>query len=98
MRWLSISHTLLNALNSLFDMAVGNENVGPAIVVIVKKETAETQSQQGCAPYRRARRFIDKQTVALVVVERQHLVGEVGDDDAGMPRAVVVGGVYAHAG
>ena len=32
------------------------------------------------------------------MVEREHLVGEVGDDDAGMAGAVVVAGINPHAG
>ena len=32
------------------------------------------------------------------MVQRKHLVGKIGDDDAGMAGAVVVAGIGAHAG
>ena len=98
MRRLGIAHALLHALDFVFDVAVGDKNVGPAVVVVVEEETAKTQRDQGGAADFRPRRFIHEQPVALVVIERKHLVGEVGDDDAGMAGAVVVGGVHAHAG
>ena len=74
------------------------QNIEPAIVVVVEKETAEAERDQAGAADLRTRGFIDKQAVAFVVVEREHLVGEIGDDDAGVARAVVVGGIHAHAG
>ena len=46
----------------------------------------------------RLRSFIHEQSVAFVVVKRNHLVGKVCDDDAGASAAVVIGGIRAHAG
>ena len=78
-------------------MTVGDENILPAVVVVIEKETAETQRDQ-CGPANfRLRRFVNEQSVALVVIERDHLVGKVADHDAGVTAAIVVGRVHAHA-
>src|SRR5579863_3004323 len=43
MRGLRVAYALLDALDGVFDMAVGDENVGPSVIVVVKKETAEAE-------------------------------------------------------
>src|SRR5258708_30584925 len=98
MRRLGIADPLLHALDGVFDVAIGDENIGPAVVVVIEEETAKTERDQGGAAHFGLRRFVDEQAVALVVIERDHLVGEVADDDAEAAAAVVVGGVDAHAG
>src|ERR1700674_6105028 len=96
-RRLRIAYPLLHALDFVLDVSVGHENIGPAVVVVVKKETAEAQSHQGRAPDLRLRRLIHKEAVALIVVERKHLVGKVGDDKTGTAGPIIVGSVHAHA-
>ena len=78
-------------------MAVGDENVGPAVEIIVKKEAAEAQSEQRGAADFRARRFINEEPFSFIVIERNHLVREIGDEHAGVAGMIVVGGVHAHA-
>ena len=98
MRRLGISDALLHALDRVLDVAVGYENVRPAVVVVIEKEAAETERDQRGAAYFRLRSLVHEQSVAFVVIQREHLIGEVADDHAGMAAAVVVGGVDAHAG
>ena len=98
MHSLRIADIGLHFLNVVIDVAVGDENVLPAVEVVVKKEAAESQCQQGRAANFRARRFINKKTLAFVVIERNHLVREIGDEHTGVAGMVVVGGVHAHAG
>src|SRR5258708_33773715 len=78
-------------------MTVGDKNIRPAIVVKIEKEAAESESNQGRAAHFRLRRLVNEQSVALVVIQRDHLVGKVADDDAGVTAAIVVGGVGAHS-
>src|ERR1700681_2224153 len=73
MRRLSVADALLHALNLVFDMAVGHENILPPIIVIVKKETAEAKCHQRGAAHFRASSFVYEQAVAFVVIERKHL-------------------------
>src|SRR5437879_6231328 len=93
-----VAHALLHAFDLVFDVAVGYEDVGPAIVVVVEEETAEAERDERRASDFGLRGFVDEQAVAFVVVERDHLIGKVADDDAGVSAAVIVGGVGAHAG
>src|SRR5215469_877250 len=95
---LGITDALLYALDLIFDVTVGDKNVGPAVVVVIEKEAAETEGHQRTAADFRLRRLVDKKTIALVVIERDHLVGEIADDNARAPAAIVVRGIDAHAG
>ncbi len=79
-------------------MAIGDENIGPAIVVVIEKEAAESKRDQSGAAYFGLRSLVHEQAVAFVVIKRNHLIGEVADDDAGVAAAIVIGGVHAHAG
>ena len=95
---LRITDSLLHPLNLIFNMAVGNENILPAIIVVIKEEATETERHQRSPPNFRLLRLINEQSVSLVVIKRDHLVGEVTDDDAGVSAAIVVGSIGAHAG
>src|SRR5438309_8567579 len=98
MRRHGVFHVGLNALNVGIDVSIGNKNVGPAIEIVVEEETAEAESEQGSAADFRARGFVDEEAFSFVVIERKHLVREIGDQEAGEARVIVVGGVHAHAG
>ncbi len=43
---LAILDALLDLLNVIFDVAVGDKNIGPAIQIVVEKETRKTQAQK----------------------------------------------------
>src|ERR1700688_3406705 len=88
----------LDALNVAVDVAIGDEDVGPAVEVVVEEEAAEAQGEQGSATDVGARGFVHEEAFAFVVIERNHLIGKIGDKDAGGAGVVVIGGVYAHAG
>ena len=97
-RRLGVLDALLNALDLVFDMAVGDEDVEPAIEVVVEEERRKAQRQQAAPANLRARRLVDEQAISFVVIQRQHLVGEVADDDAGASGVIVVCRIDAHAG
>src|SRR5215469_3491033 len=92
-----VADALLYAFDFVFDVTVSDEDVGPAIVVVIKEETGEAEGDEGVASDFGLRRFVDEQAVALVVIERNHLVGEVADQNTRVAAAVVVGGIGAHA-
>ena len=95
---LGVADALLHGFDLVFNVAVGDEDVLPSVVVVVEEEAAEAERDQRCAADVGVRSFVHEQAVAFVVVEREHLVGEIGDDQAGAAGAVVIGGVDAHAG
>ncbi len=45
-RRLRITHSLLHALDLIFNMAVGDKNIGPTIIVKIKEETRKPQRDQ----------------------------------------------------
>src|SRR3954467_13172098 len=96
MRDLPVLYPRLNLFDLIFDMAIGDEQVGPTVKVVIKEEQAECKTQQAGTTNRRLRRLIDEQTIALVVIEAEHLAREVTDRDAWFAGLVVVGGVDAH--
>src|SRR4029077_19751464 len=97
-RRLGVGNAFLYPLDLIFDVAVGDEDVGPPVVIVVEEEAAEAERDQSGASDFRLRSFVDEQAIAFVVIKRDHLVGKVADDDAGVAATVVVGGVDAHAG
>src|SRR5262245_5796930 len=79
------------------DMAIGDENVLPAVVVEVKKTDAETEiftvdTQTG----RQA--GILKRSVTIIAVQRSDLIGKICADDIEPAIAIVVANPYSHAG
>ena len=97
LRRLGVAHPRLDPLDLRVEVAVGQEEVEPAVQVVVEVEGAEGQGEQGLAAEVGDRGDVDEELVALVPVERHHLVGEVADDDRRAAAAVVVGGVDPHA-
>ena len=81
----------LHASDLLFDVAVGRENVGIAVQIVIEEEEPEGERQQAGAAHRRARRFIHEQAVAFVVIKAQHLVGKIADEQMRAAGAVVIG-------
>ena len=60
MRGLCIAHALLNFFDLIFNMAIGDENVGPAVIVVIEEEATEAERDQRRAPDFGAGSFIDK--------------------------------------
>ena len=86
----------LHLLDVVLDVPVGQEDVGPAVEVVVEEERTEGEGEQAGPAHAGRGRGVHEEALALVVVEARHLVGEVADDQAGEAAAVVVGGVDAH--
>ena len=80
-----VSHAFLNLLDLIFNVTVRNEEVRPAVVVVIEEKASKTQRDQAGAPHFRLWSFIHEQAIALVVIKRKHLVGKIGNDDAGVP-------------
>src|SRR5260370_2914473 len=97
MRRLAEGDSFLDSFNIAVKMAIGDEDIRPAIQVIVEKETSKTQSKQRCTSDRRARRFVHEQAIPFVVVQGHHLIGKVTDYYAWLPRTIIVGCVHSHS-
>ena len=86
---LSIRDPLLNFVDVVFDVTICNKNVLMAVEIQIKEKAAESQGQQASLTHGGCGRFIHKQTLALVVIEIKHFVGEVRDNQAGIAGAVI---------
>ena len=76
-------------------MAVRHENIRKPVEIEIEEEAAESQRQEArLADPGRGR--VVEQTPPLVVVQSEHLVGEVAYDQALAARAVVIGRVDPH--
>ena len=95
-RDLLVLHLRLHPRDLLLDVSVHGEDVVLPVEVVVEEEDAEGERQQAGAPDGGARRLVDEQPVALVAIQREHLVGEVADEQVRAARSIVVGGVGAH--
>src|SRR3989442_10609683 len=98
MRQLGVFHVYLHPLDVGVDVAVGHEDIRPAVVIVIKKETRKAEREQRSAADLRARRLVHKQSLSFVVVKRQHLIGEITNENAWGAGAIVIGGIHAHAG
>ena len=70
---------------------------GQPVRIVVEEEAAEAEGEKGGASDFRVRGFVDEEAVALVVIEGEHLIRKIRDDEAGIAGAVVIGGGDAHA-
>jgi hypothetical protein len=95
-RWLAVLHLRLHAPDLLFDVTVARKDVQVAVQVVVEEEHAEREIQQAGAANGGSRRLVDEQPGAFVVIEGQHLIGEVPHEKVRPPGAVVIGRVHAH--
>ena len=98
MRWHGVFHVRLHALDVGIDVAVRDQHIWPAVKVIIEEKAAEAESEQGSAPDLRARSFVDKESFSFIVIERQHLVRKIGDQQAGEAGMVVIRRIHTHAG
>src|SRR5437660_1165721 len=79
------------------DVAVADEDVGPAVVIHI--EEAATPAEKLCVAAEPAgERGVFKTGVADVVVEGRCVAGEIGFDDVEIAVEIVIGGGDAHAG
>src|SRR5262249_35452776 len=67
---LAIRDSLLDTLNSVVDVAVGDKDVRPAVQIVVKEKTGEAKGQERSPADCRARSFVYKQAFPLVVIQR----------------------------
>src|SRR5206468_2754609 len=95
-RRLGVRDRRLDAVDVVLDVAVGDEDVERAVEVEVEEEAAEGERQKARLADAGHGGVVDEQTASLVVVQREHLVGEVADEQAVATAAVVIGGVDAH--
>ena len=51
------------------DVAVGGEDIGAAVEIVVEEKDTECQREQTRAAHRAARCFVHEETVALIVIE-----------------------------
>ena len=79
-------------------VAVGDEDVGPAIVVVVEKLRAKAQIRIADRSNARRAGHVSELAVAIVVIEIVFIVGEIGLHYVGPAVAIVVRGINAHAG
>jgi len=79
-------------------MAVGEEEVDEAVVIVVEIFQAPAAQQARGARDAIGLGHVAKRFVFIVFVDRKHFVIDVGDEEVLIAAAAEVGGVHAHAG
>jgi len=97
-RRLRVADLGLDLLDVVRHVAAHREDVEAAVEVEVEEERRKGEREQRGLPDRRGGRLVDEEAVALVVVQAQHLVREVPDQERRPAASAVVGRVRAHAG
>src|SRR6266567_2098065 len=85
------------AIHFRVDVAVDEEQIGPAVVVEIEKRDAPAEVLR-VEPESRGEGFVVERAVAIVAVERGGIVGEIGFEQVEFAVAVIVGNGRAHAG
>src|SRR5258708_4006032 len=80
------------------DVAVGDENILPAVVVEVEELQAEAEKRNADGAEVGGAGKVGERAVVVVVKKIVGVVGEIGLCDVGPAVIVVVGGIDAHAG
>ena len=80
------------------DVAVGDDQVQPAVVVVVDERVPPAQEGDARARHSRGKAHVGEEAAAVVVVEDVVVVGEVRDVDVVASVVVVVADGHAHVG
>jgi hypothetical protein len=86
----------LDSADLFVDVAVGSEEVRGAVEIVVEEEDTEGLATEGCCGLLASAGLRRRRGRCLVVVEAEHLVREVADEQVGSAGAVVVAEVDAH--
>src|SRR6266446_6787375 len=79
-------------------MSLSNEEVLPAVVVIIDELSAPAGIGKRCMADTGLIRRVLKVTASGVPVEGISLLGKVSDEDVGQAIVIVIGKIHAHAG
>ena len=79
-------------------MAIGDEEILPAVVVVVEKKGSPTHKGAAAAGQTGSAANIAEEAVALVAVEGVVVLGEIGDENIGAQVIVDVAQCHAHPG
>ena len=82
---LLISEAEGSSFNCVQIMALRDEQILAAIIVVVKKSHSPTRVQAGSCPDATHVAVVGKAGISAVVVEGVLLVGKIGDDKIGQP-------------
>ena len=95
---LGVAGPQVAAVNSRVHVAVGNEQVVVAVVVVIEKTRPPPQGADARAAKGRTEARVGEKSPAIIVVERVVVVREIGDEEIEIAVAIVVTGRDAHAG
>ena len=84
LRRLRVRLAFLHLGNLLLEMAVGRQQVEPAVEIVVKKEQPKLQQQPAVRPDALSDRVVGKQKLIVWCgdIQRGHFIGEVADADS----------------
>ena len=80
------------------EVAVGDEKIEPAVVVVVEEGGAEAEQWPHDAVEAGTSRDIGEQPVTFVAIEGVYVFGEIGHEEIEITVVVVVAAVHPHAG
>src|SRR6202022_476937 len=96
--WLAIVKIGIVDLHSIEIVALGNDEIFPAVIVIIEEASAPAGVKHGDAAQTRTEAGVGETSVATVLVQGVALVSQVGDKEVGPAIIIIVGEIDAHAG
>src|SRR5690606_9539386 len=87
----------LNLIDVIGHVAVGHENIGPAVEIVIEKESGEGKRQQRIPADVCGWGLVDEKALPLIAEDGQHLEREIADNDTGIAGTINVGEIGSHS-
>src|ERR1700757_3878010 len=97
--WLAVADLVMREFfNQIVRVAIGEEKIEIAVVVIIEELEAPPAHQASRGADAGGQGLIVEGLVVIVLIERIHLVVDVGDEQVHPAVLIDIGGIEAHAG
>src|SRR5229473_387877 len=97
-RPLRVAHAPIVLVYSRIDVAIGVENVFPAVVVVIEESRAPAKKGNRHSSYARQKAHIRKISITFILVKRIVVVGKRCDVQRQMPAVVIISDAQPHGG
>src|SRR5947207_13297441 len=77
-------------------MTIRGEDIRSAAQIVIEEKGTKGQAEQACSSNRRGRSFVDEKPVTLVMIQPDHLISEIADQQVGSAGAIIIGSIDAH--
>ena len=93
---LSIGQLRIVLMNIIHDVAVGSENIFPAVQVVIEKQATERQAVETILGDAHRIGSVHEKRATSIVIETQHFRGKISNHETCVTGAIVIGEIHSH--